>query len=98
MSRHPAQPAKCPTGLPDKGPLRCKQRKEEASTQFFCLIFRIGDINSPPKQQFRCGCEDASMQAKAAITTNEGTVLQALGLVLLLVFVLLIERGGVPIG
>lgn len=38
------------------------------------------------------------MQAQAAITTNEGTVLQALGLVLLLVLVLLIERGGVPIG
>lgn len=38
------------------------------------------------------------MQAQAAITTDEGTVLQALGLVLILVLVLLIERGGVPIG
>ena len=38
------------------------------------------------------------MQAQAAINTNEGSVLQALGLVLLLVIVLLIERGGVPIG
>lgn len=38
------------------------------------------------------------MQAQAAITMNEGTVLQALGLVLILVLVLLIERGGVPIG
>lgn len=38
------------------------------------------------------------MQAQAAIITNEGSVLQALGLVLILVLVLLIERGGVPIG
>ena len=40
------------------------------------------------------------MQAKAAIRSADKTVLNAQGLVLLLVLVLvlLIERGGVPIG
>lgn len=40
------------------------------------------------------------MRAKAAIRTVDETVLKAQGLVLLLilVIVLLIERGGVPIG